>query len=242
MRGFCWQALKACLVGLLLAMPVLAFAQTTAVITGPKQGEPGDLIVLDASGSNGQAFRWVLVGTKKVFLPIDGGKRIVFAVGQPGEYTFVLVVGGQGQGGALEVASAEWTITVGNPVPPTPPTPPEPPSPFPMAGLRVMVLEETADRRSLPPQQLSILDSTLIRDYLKEKCLLEEGVPAFRFFDVSDVPEGQSENWKVAFSRVKATPGFKVPWLVVAKGKSAYSGPLPNNVEETLSILKRYGG
>lgn len=100
--------------------------QVTAIVTGPKESDPGDLVVLDASGSTATAFRWVLLGSKKTYLTFDGGKRLVFASGQPGEYTFILVTAGQSQGGALDVATAEHILRIGDFTPPNPPVPPVP--------------------------------------------------------------------------------------------------------------------
>ena len=33
-----------------------------------------------------------------------------------------------------------------------------------------------------------------------------------------------------------------LPWLIVSNGRSGYSGPLPLTIDETMQILKRYGG
>jgi hypothetical protein len=120
---------------LLLFSPLIAAAQVTAVISGPKTADVGDLVILDGSGSSGTAFRWVLVGSKKTFLQIEGGKKVVFASGTTGEYVFVLVVGGQVQGGGMEVATQEYRLTVGNlPGPNPPPDPQPPPGPGPGPG------------------------------------------------------------------------------------------------------------
>ncbi len=129
-----WPALSVILL-LLLFSPLIAAAQVTAVISGPKTAEVGDLVILDGSGSSGTAFRWVLVGSKKTFLQIEGGKKLVFASGTTGEYVFVLVVGGQVQGGGMEVATQEYRLNVGNmPGPQPPPGPEPPPQPPPGPG------------------------------------------------------------------------------------------------------------
>lgn len=114
-------------------------AQVVAKIDGPEETDPGNLVVLDASGSTGAtAYKWVLIGApSSSFAPFDGGKLCVFARGVAGEYTFVLVVAGPDKDGKLSVGVAEKKITVRGALPtpqpnPTPgPSPNQPPSPSP---------------------------------------------------------------------------------------------------------------
>lgn len=102
-----------------------------AVIDGPANSAAGDLVVLDASRSEAKDFAWKLVNSDKVFLPVEGNRKVVFASGQNGVYTFILAV-------ALDdkVAIAQHDVTIGppNPPPPTPipPSPPNPPEPEPL--------------------------------------------------------------------------------------------------------------
>lgn len=101
-----------------------------ATIAGPKSAAVGDLIVLDASGSKAADFAWLLVNSPKSFLAIDGGRKCVFASGDPGTFVFVLAVAGKDR-----VSVAVHAIEVkGKPAPPDPkpPTPtPNPPAPGP---------------------------------------------------------------------------------------------------------------
>jgi hypothetical protein len=60
---------------------------------GRRRRRPGDLVILDASGSDATTFTWVLANSDKTFLPVDGGKRCVFSPGRAGVFVFVLVVG-----------------------------------------------------------------------------------------------------------------------------------------------------
>lgn len=101
-----------------------------AVIEGPERAALGDLVVLDASRSEANAFAWLLVGGPKSFLPVDEGRRCVFASGTAGQYTFVLAAAANDR-----VALARHVLTIGESPPtpptPTPPVPPTPPPPTP---------------------------------------------------------------------------------------------------------------
>jgi hypothetical protein len=103
-------------------------AGVAARIEGPDSAVVGDLVILDASHSEGADFAWVAVGANKGFLPVDSGRRFVFATAQPGKYTFILAVGGGDQ-----VATDTHELTIEAPLPPGPgpgpgpsPTPPDP--------------------------------------------------------------------------------------------------------------------
>jgi hypothetical protein len=129
---------------LLLALsPLSALAgPPVASIKGPKTAAAGDLVILDASGSDATTFTWVLANSDKTFLPVDGGKRCVFSSGTGGRFVFVLVVG-KVEGGQSLAAETQWSVVIGgdvpvppNPLPPIPPAPippdPTPPNPLPI--------------------------------------------------------------------------------------------------------------
>jgi hypothetical protein len=134
-------------------------AAPLAVISGPDRANQGDLVVLDATASqNALGFAWVLVDSDKSFLPVDDGKRVVFATGTSGRFTFVLVAAGaDGQGKPL-VSLARHAVVVGdaptpgpNPPPgPGPPTPPGPqPGPPPLPPGRFNLATQSRDWASL---------------------------------------------------------------------------------------------
>lgn len=101
-------------------------ARTTAIIVGPKESAPGDLVILDASTSDAASFAWALPGSTKTLLPVDGGKRCVFATGAQGKYVFVLATA---KGDAVAIAVHE--LVIGKPEPEPQPTP-VPPTPNPL--------------------------------------------------------------------------------------------------------------
>ncbi len=95
-----------------------------AVILGPTSVETGDLLVLDATQSQGDSFHWVLVNSHKTFLAVDDGRKLAFAAGTAQEYIFVLVVASCPEGGLPSVDMAEHRVRVGKaPEPPDPDVP-----------------------------------------------------------------------------------------------------------------------
>ncbi len=48
----------------------------------------------------------------------------------------------------------------------------------------------------------------------------------------------ESQLWQDALKRKRGA----LPWLVISNGKSGFEGPLPATVDETLTLLKKYGG
>jgi len=106
----------------------------TAIITGPKVADAGDLIVLDASASTGSSRLWIqaVAPTPKSFLPVDNGVRCVFATGTPGRYVFVLVVAGTGpNGNALAEIATHEIVVSGGTAPSDPTNPQQPPNQTP---------------------------------------------------------------------------------------------------------------
>ena len=140
-------------------------------------------------------------------------------------------------------AAVCWLV-VGDvpPVPPGPdPVPPGPtpdPSPIPSAGLRVLFLYESMDLGKLSKEQVAILTSTKVRDYLNSKCVKgEDGkTPEYRFFDKDTPLDNETKLWKDVFKR----PYKELPWVCIGNGKTGYEGPLPKTVEETLKLLAMF--
>lgn len=111
-------------------------------------------------------------------------------------------------------------------------------APIKAPGFRILIVEESSQRHTLPASQVAIFTSAAITEYANAKCAKIEGVPEFRVYD-PDVPlTSESETWKEAMAVARTS----LPWLICSDGKRGYSGPLPKTVDETLAILKRYGG
>jgi hypothetical protein len=125
-----------------------------AVIAAPEHAAPGDLVVLSAEGSTASAFAWFPVEGAERFLPVDGGRRAVFASGQEGDFHFLLIATAMVDGKpAIDLASV--TVTVGEPDPgpwPDDDGPPTTRAPPPHgADLASLVRLEVA-RVNLPPE------------------------------------------------------------------------------------------
>lgn len=135
--------------------------------------------------------------------------------------------------------------------PPTPdpdPVDPKPdPEPNPQPGkLMVIMVKDLSRVSELSPKQLEILLSTKIREYTATHCKTgtDGKTPEFKVFNVDTVIEGESpeikEGFAAAAKEIKEKNG--IAWLAVSNGKSGWSGPLPENEEKTLELLKKYGG
>lgn len=134
------------------------------------------------------------------------------------------------------------------PLPPPPGPEPDPkpdpkppgPSPLPTDAFRAIIIEETEARTKLPEKQIQILFDKRIRDYLDAKC--------------TPRPDGKGKSWLItdqhtdvsaygpAMAAAMARPRTSLPWIVIGGTKGGYEGPLPGTVDETLSLLKKWGG
>jgi hypothetical protein len=213
-------------------------AKAEARIQGPAQIAAGELAIFSAADSAADSTAWLILPDSRQLIEFDGGRRAGLAIGQPGTYTLVLAV-------ALDsdVDVARHTFTVG-PVGPTPPGPNPPgptppgPAPIPTAGLRVLIVEETADRPKLPAGQAAIFTSAALRDWLDANC--------------AKTPDGKAPDWRILdkdadlaldlphWRQAMALPRSTLPWLIVSDGSRGYSGPLPATEAETLALLDAY--
>lgn len=104
---------------ILILLANVAYSQTPkAVITGPKESVSGDMVILDASQSQGQKYLWKMIylpgEEQKSFLPVDGGMKCIFAAGVDSEriFHFVLVVAGDNSNGGPAVDLAVHDVTI----------------------------------------------------------------------------------------------------------------------------------
>lgn len=242
----------AVLLALLFAFPTYAAdPPPLPTVTVPKtlQADPGTLVVIPIT-TNGKE---VKCATRDALLLPQ------FKPGTTTPYAFITVLPKPGRYcyhfytaiGDVPSDPATCVITVGQPdppvppVPPTPPTPPTPPvpptpPPIPQEGLRVLILYESAELSKLPAPQQLVLASQSVRDYLNGKCVVgaDGKTREWRMWDKDVDASAESKVWQEALAR----PRKGVPWIIVSNGKDGFEGPLPASVDETLALLKKYGG
>ena len=127
----------------------------------------------------------------------------------------------------LSGCNIDWT---GNHVRPDP----NPPHVVTSPEFRLLIVEETADRPSLPAGQVSIFTSTTLRDYLDQHCKkLSDGSNGYRIIDKDQVNELPAD-FKAT---VKDNP---TPWLYCTDGTNGLSCPLPATVDEVLAKVRPY--
>ena len=106
-----------------LLLIAAAYGEAVAVIDGPQEAKPGDLVVLSGKQSTGAGFRWI--SPQGVQTLTCSELELAFAVGTPGRYTFWLIAADT----EANIDYATWTVTVGTPRPPVPDPEPEPEPP-----------------------------------------------------------------------------------------------------------------
>lgn len=174
-----------------------------------------------------------------VFEGPPGGRYMAIKIEQGRPKTFPLVLTG--------------AVPSPVPVPPGPgpePPPNPPPSPQPVVGpMRVLVLEETADRKDKPytDEQKEAYLGAAFRSYCAAHA--SQGVPGIPDVYVwdDDFKESSLGNWVDLYKQAKTDSGAntgasKEPWLVIEqKGRVVYSGQIFDQ-EHTLKILQTFGG
>ncbi len=153
-------------------------------------------------------------------------------------------------------------VQVVDPAPPNPaPTPPGPqppaptPLPTPVAGnLRVLLLDDPLALIDMPTGQQAILTSPSVRAYLDQHCPLESGcasgrcplistikTPSYRFLPTSADTSRLSPVWQ---QTCKAAAGKPAPWIIAVNeaGQSVIDQAWPASVEDTLALLRKFGG
>lgn len=202
----------------------------------------GQLITISAKNAvhakKPGSLTWRIKPQLQTFLTADGETIVVNTGLKPQVVEILQIVSLADKNAYTEIA-----IRIGNAPNPPPndedviPKPEPDPTPQPTFGkLKVVIIEEVADRPTLPSSQRTVLLDKSIRDYAESHCELAGDIPEFRIYDKDLTP---NVDWvKKAFSEQRTT----LPWIVLSNGKTGYSGPLPLTVEETLTLLKKYGG
>lgn len=237
----------------LVLVPLLVFAVPPSLkVPVEVRGEPGEFLRVPAD-TTGKVVRWIGLDKGLSVFPTDllkDSKTGVVIATRPGRYRLMAIT-------CLADELSDpviCTVVVGDvppgpvppdpvppgPTPPVPPVPPPPPAPIPVAGFRVLIIEETADRPRLPVTQMAVLFSKTIRDYLDRKCVVgnDGKTREWRIWDKDTDASAEARHWGEALKR----PRKDTPWIVISDGKTGYEGPLPANVEATMTLLRQYGG
>jgi hypothetical protein len=124
---------------------------------------------------------------------------------------------------------------------PTPDVDPDNNSGINDPGFKVLVIVEDRDMTKLSQADQITLRSKEFRDYLNKNCVKgSDGITAeWRVLDQDTVFPPNCENiWCKGLNR----PRSELPWIIVNNNGLVYEGPLPNTLQETLDLLKRFKG
>ncbi len=88
-------------------------------------------------------------------------------------------------------------------------------------------------------KQRSVLTSQTVRSYLNSHCVKgpDGKTPEYRILDKDADLSREAIHWQNAIKLKTSTP-----WIVISNGKSGTSEKLPDSVDATMELLKRYGG
>lgn len=175
-------------------------------------------------------------------LGVGGMKlKIYFTADKPGVYVVVL---DDNNSGALLL----HRITVTGDVPPIPPGPSPGPSPGPtptptptpaLSTFSVMIVEETADRSSLPRPQAAAMASLGVRMYFTQKNAV------WRIWDDDYTDQqigGESQEVQQLYKRAVSESKGKRPWIVLGNKTGSESVELPADEVSLMALLKKWGG
>jgi hypothetical protein len=141
-----------------------------------------------------------------------------------------------------------------SPIPAPSPTPAPTPPPTPQASnLRVLFLYDPSTLVDLPPGKQAILASPELRSYLDKHCPLEgdcgtgrcslsaNKTPSYRFLPIHADVSRLSPVWQQTY---RAAAGKASPWVLATDeaGQAVIDRSWPATVDETLLLLKRFGG
>lgn len=213
------------------------------------RGVTGSWIIVAPESLDGGKPRWRIdVGLQEVrldlLLPpetIDKLKGKVVTAAKPGRYR---IEAWNAKGDVASAIATCWVVVGDVPAPPPPdPIPPPNPAPIPYPGFRVLITYETADLAKLPAGQIAALYAREVRDYLNARCSKgPDGKTAeWRLWDRDTDASAESDAWRYAQARAKGKAAV-YPWITISDGKTGYEGPLPQTVQETLALLRKWGG
>lgn len=176
-------------------------------------------------------------GTGRIETRVFSSKHLYFVnAAKPGKVEILIYIPDSSK---EEKDILRYTLNVMGVMPNPPPDPviPAPVDPVtPTAKLQIVIIEDPGV--TLPASQIAAKDGQALRDYAESHCSKTDGSPDIRKLSLRQDVSSQPEWVKKAF----AEPRSSVPFLVVSNGTSGAALPFPLTIEETLTILKKYGG
>lgn len=110
----------------------------------------------------------------------------------------------------------------------------------------MLIIREAQETGRLPSSQAAIFSSPRVLKYLQEKTAKANGTdPLVRVWD-DDYTDEQLANspavMRDAYKRIMPAARGHLPWIAISNGTDGHSGPLPLTVEDTMELLRKYGG
>lgn len=112
------------------------------------------------------------------------------------------------------------------------------PGPTPISGFRVIFVSESGS--NMTKEQLNILNSTAIRDYLNKKTAKTGTRSDYRFWDKDVDVSKETDTFKKLWETAKSKIGV-LPQMIIFSDQGMVILPLTNE-QDILAILKKYGG
>lgn len=167
----------------------------------------------------------------KFYLPLSAdGKALtgVAIIAADGTLTCAYVFDGQAD-------LVQWMIARKDgpsPTPPPDPTPDPDPTPPPVTKTTALWIYEKDDLLKLPADQVAILNSQRLRDYLGT--LNAESRWIDKDADVS--------LWEPSWQAVLKRPRTSLPWVVIQGPGGFFEGPWPGTVDGAIELARSKGG
>lgn len=200
--------------------------------------ETGQLLIISSTKAihaNVEGSLTWIVEPKYQTFSTDGGKTLVLNTGlQPSQLSIMQIVSTKSGKNTYQKIS----IKIGSGPNPPPLPIPDDDTPIETSLLKVLIVEETGKRPTLPEDQQDILFSVAIRAYAESKCTKTDGNTDFLILDVNLDVTLMPEWAKTAMKE----PMSSLPFILISNGSTGFAGPLPADEGSTLTLLKKYGG
>lgn len=108
-------------------------------------------------------------------------------------------------------------------------------------GLHVLIIYESKEKKKLSQEHFNTIFSMNFRDFLKGVCTSDNNAgdgKAYRIWDKDENVQYAEKKWREAFP--SSVPS--IPWIIVSnKGVGSFSGPMPETMEKTKTLISKFG-